>query len=248
MGAHKVTGLRTLNRPPVEERFIVQWFRYPSSRDRGRHCYTGVRRNNFQTLGKSSATNPGLVWTLMTAVFVSVDLRVSASILPLLWSGTLPLAGMRVWRRTSYLTVGPPSSGTRGNDSSAICSGHPAATCVPLMVASKRQQDNAWSHIQGGHRKPPQHSHTSCLVARFIVNRTSMGPQFQQPMSLHVLEALLQQMWSDVQQNRIQNLYTSMPARITSCTQARGSTTGTRASMLARITSCIQARGGTTGY
>ncbi|KAG9460775.1 hypothetical protein GDO78_019647 [Eleutherodactylus coqui] len=76
----------------------------------------------------------------------------------------------------------------RDNDSSAICSGHPAATCVPLMAASSRRM-------------------------------------LQQPMCLHDLEAQLQQMWDDMPQDTIWNLYVSMAARITSCIPARGGPT-----------------------
>ncbi|KAG9481420.1 hypothetical protein GDO78_010576 [Eleutherodactylus coqui] len=53
-----------------------------------------------------------------------------------------------------------------------------------------------------------------------------LGCQPQQLTSLHNLEAQLQQMWSDMLQDTIWNLYASMPTRITSYIQSRGRTTG----------------------
>ncbi|GFV37763.1 transposable element Tcb1 transposase [Trichonephila clavipes] len=43
--------------------------------------------------------------------------------------------------------------------------------------------------------------------------------------SLNELEARLQQIWNEMFQNIIQNLYASMPDRIASCIGARGSST-----------------------
>ncbi|GFX13767.1 hypothetical protein TNCV_1718751 [Trichonephila clavipes] len=46
-------------------------------------------------------------------------------------------------------------------------------------------------------------------------------------MSLNELEARLQQIWSEMSQDIIQNMYVSMPHRITSCIRARGGSTRT---------------------
>ncbi|GFV69783.1 transposable element Tcb1 transposase [Trichonephila clavipes] len=46
------------------------------------------------------------------------------------------------------------------------------------------------------------------------------------PTSLKELETRFQQIWNEMSQNIIQNLYVSMPDRIASCIRARGSSTG----------------------
>ncbi|KAG9468780.1 hypothetical protein GDO78_021961 [Eleutherodactylus coqui] len=51
-----------------------------------------------------------------------------------------------------------PSSGTRDNFSSAICTGDHAAPCVPLMAASSRIM---LGRTTRGSQEPPQHCHTS---------------------------------------------------------------------------------------
>ncbi|GFW60245.1 transposable element Tcb1 transposase [Trichonephila clavipes] len=43
---------------------------------------------------------------------------------------------------------------------------------------------------------------------------------------LNELEARLQQIWNEMSQDIIQNLYASMPDRISSCIRARGGSTG----------------------
>lgn len=53
-----------------------------------------------------------------------------------------------------------------------------------------------------------------------------IGRQLRQPTSLHNLEIQLQQLWTDMPQDTIRDLYASMPARITSCIQCRGDPTG----------------------
>ncbi|GFS72679.1 transposable element Tcb1 transposase [Trichonephila clavipes] len=47
-----------------------------------------------------------------------------------------------------------------------------------------------------------------------------------QPTSLNELEARLQQIWTEMFQNIIQNLYASLPDRVASCKRARGGSTG----------------------
>ncbi|GFT00324.1 transposable element Tcb1 transposase [Trichonephila clavipes] len=46
------------------------------------------------------------------------------------------------------------------------------------------------------------------------------------PTSLNELEAMLQQIWNEMSQDIIQNLYASMPDRIASCIRAGGGSTG----------------------
>ncbi|GFY23270.1 hypothetical protein TNCV_3939661 [Trichonephila clavipes] len=61
----------------------------------------------------------------------------------------------------------------------------------------------------------PQISHQSSLSGR----------QIGQPTTLVELEACLQQLWNEMSQDIIRNLYDLMPARIKSCICARGGLT-----------------------
>ncbi|GFU11170.1 transposable element Tcb1 transposase [Trichonephila clavipes] len=54
----------------------------------------------------------------------------------------------------------------------------------------------------------------------------NLGRQVGHPTSLNELEARLQQIWNEMSQDIIQNLYASMPDRITSYIRARGCSTG----------------------
>ncbi|GFU58184.1 transposable element Tcb1 transposase [Trichonephila clavipes] len=49
-----------------------------------------------------------------------------------------------------------------------------------------------------------------------------LGRRVGYPTSLNELEARLQQIWNEMSQDIIHNLYASMPDRITSCIRARG--------------------------
>ncbi|GFU06459.1 transposable element Tcb1 transposase [Trichonephila clavipes] len=53
-----------------------------------------------------------------------------------------------------------------------------------------------------------------------------LGRQVGHSASLNELEARLQQIWNEVSQDIIQNLYASMPDHIVSCFRARGGSTG----------------------
>ncbi|GFX19652.1 transposable element Tcb1 transposase [Trichonephila clavipes] len=57
-------------------------------------------------------------------------------------------------------------------------------------------------------------------------NWDHLGRRVGHPMSLNELEARLQQIWNEMAQEIIQNLYASMPYRIASCIRARGDSTG----------------------
>ncbi|GFU48903.1 transposable element Tcb1 transposase [Trichonephila clavipes] len=53
-----------------------------------------------------------------------------------------------------------------------------------------------------------------------------LGRRVGHPTSLNELEAKLQQIWNEMSQDMIQNLYASMPDRISSCIRTRGDSTG----------------------
>ncbi|GFY22680.1 transposable element Tcb1 transposase [Trichonephila clavipes] len=53
-----------------------------------------------------------------------------------------------------------------------------------------------------------------------------LGRQVGHPMSLNELETSLQQIWNEMSQDIIQNLYASMSDRIVSCIHARRGSTG----------------------
>ncbi|GFU86499.1 transposable element Tcb1 transposase [Trichonephila clavipes] len=53
-----------------------------------------------------------------------------------------------------------------------------------------------------------------------------LGQQVGHPTNLNELETRLQQIWNEMSQDIIQNLYASMPDRITSCIRAREGSTG----------------------
>ncbi|GFT39367.1 uncharacterized protein TNCV_2422741 [Trichonephila clavipes] len=69
----------------------------------------------------------------------------------------------------------------------------------------------------------------ACPIPKFVSNRAylgSCGMAVGYPTSLNELEARLQQIWSEMSQESIQNLYATMPDRIASCIRARGCSTG----------------------
>ncbi|KAJ4431016.1 hypothetical protein ANN_19609 [Periplaneta americana] len=53
-----------------------------------------------------------------------------------------------------------------------------------------------------------------------------LGRQLQRPRNLQDIENQLRQIWTDMPQDTIRNLYASIPARITPCIQTRGGQTG----------------------
>ncbi|GFT36607.1 uncharacterized protein TNCV_1345401 [Trichonephila clavipes] len=53
-----------------------------------------------------------------------------------------------------------------------------------------------------------------------------LGRRVGHPTSLNELEARLQQIWNEMSQDIIQNLYASIPDGIASCIPARGGSTG----------------------
>ncbi|GFY09458.1 transposable element Tcb1 transposase [Trichonephila clavipes] len=56
--------------------------------------------------------------------------------------------------------------------------------------------------------------------------RDHLGRRVGHPTSLNELEARLQQIWNEMSQDIIQNLYASMSDSITSCIRSRGSSAG----------------------
>ncbi|GFX45041.1 DUF4817 domain-containing protein [Trichonephila clavipes] len=72
----------------------------------------------------------------------------------------------------------------------------------------------------------------ACPIPRFVSNRAYLGHlerRIGHPTSLNELEARLQQIWNEMSQDIIQNLYASMPDRIASCIRAGDGSTGDEA-------------------
>ncbi|GFT53216.1 transposable element Tcb1 transposase [Trichonephila clavipes] len=67
----------------------------------------------------------------------------------------------------------------------------------------------------------------ACPIPRFVSNRAYLGTfGTASSSSLNEVEARLQQIWNEMFQDIIQNLYASMPDRIASCIRAKGASTG----------------------
>ncbi|GFS54714.1 transposable element Tcb1 transposase [Trichonephila clavipes] len=66
----------------------------------------------------------------------------------------------------------------------------------------------------------------ACSIPRFVSNQAYLGWRVGHLLSLNELEARLQQIWNEMSQDIIQNLYASMPDRTASCIRARGDLTG----------------------
>ncbi|GFW54327.1 uncharacterized protein TNCV_3702881 [Trichonephila clavipes] len=69
-----------------------------------------------------------------------------------------------------------------------------------------------------------------CLPdTQFVSNRAylgSFGRQIGNPTSVNELDVRLQQIWNEMSQDIIQNLYAPLPDRIASCIRAKGGSTG----------------------
>ncbi|GFV17626.1 transposable element Tcb1 transposase [Trichonephila clavipes] len=145
----------------------------------------------------------------MTIVFVCGDPVVNASFLLLLYSDT-QLPQLRYVRDILQPHVLPPIQR------------HPRASF---------QQDDARSHTARVSQ--------DCLRTATIFPWSSRSPDLSaiehiwdhlgrrvgHLTSLNELEARLQQIWNEMSQDIIQNLYASMPDRIASCIRARGGST-----------------------
>ncbi|GFT83294.1 transposable element Tcb1 transposase [Trichonephila clavipes] len=59
-----------------------------------------------------------------------------------------------------------------------------------------------------------------------------LGRRVGYPTSMNELESRLQQIWNEVSQDIIQNLYASMPGRIAACIRTRGTQHGIKSSVL----------------
>ncbi|GFY22837.1 transposable element Tcb1 transposase [Trichonephila clavipes] len=90
------------------------------------------------------------------------------------------------------------------------------------------KQDNARRHTKGVTRLSPHCYNPSlaCPISRFVSNRAYMGRQVGHATGLNELEAKLQQVWNEMFQNVIQDLYASMLDHIASCIRPRWSSTG----------------------
>ncbi|GFV94821.1 transposable element Tcb1 transposase [Trichonephila clavipes] len=85
---------------------------------------------------------------------------------------------------------------------------------LPLMQCLF-QQGNARTHT----------ARVSQVCLRTVTTLPRPAPSPDHPMSLNELEARLQQLWNDMSQDIIQNLYASMPDRIALCIRAKGGLT-----------------------
>ncbi|GFW21583.1 uncharacterized protein TNCV_4280981 [Trichonephila clavipes] len=77
------------------------------------------------------------------------------------------------------------------------------------------------SHGKGITRLSPHCYHPDLSPIEHIWD--NLGQRVGHPTSLNELEARLQQIWNEMSQDIIQDLYASMPDRIASCIHARGS-------------------------
>ncbi|GFW09570.1 transposable element Tcb2 transposase [Trichonephila clavipes] len=148
---------------------------------------------------------------------------------------TTPTAGMMVWRGIAYNTRSPLVL-NRGTMSAQryvhdILQPH----VLPLMQwlpGALFQQDNARPHMARVSQDCVRTVTTLSWPARspdlFPIKHIwdHLGRRVGHPMSLNKLEAKLQQIWKEMSQDIIQNLYVSMPDRIASCIHARGGSTG----------------------
>ncbi|GFV14379.1 uncharacterized protein TNCV_808111 [Trichonephila clavipes] len=87
------------------------------------------------------------------------------------------------------------------------------------------------SHGKGVIRLSPQFYNPSlvCPITRFVSKRAYLGSFRTASWASHELERTrgkAQQIWNEMYQDIIQNLYTSMPDRVASCIRARGGSRG----------------------
>ncbi|GFW75450.1 transposable element Tcb1 transposase [Trichonephila clavipes] len=94
------------------------------------------------------------------------------------------------------------------------------------------QQDNDWPHTA----RVSQDCLRTVTTLPWLVRSPDLSPieniwdhlgwRVGNPTSLNELEARLQQIWNEMSQDILQNLYASMPDRIATCIRARGGSTG----------------------
>ncbi|GFX70480.1 transposable element Tcb1 transposase [Trichonephila clavipes] len=171
------------------------------------HEETGLQWNGTRS---SLAMNPDSIPAVMTIVFVCGDPAVNASIRPLLYSDT-PLP--QLW----YVH--------------GILKPH----VLPLMQwlpGAIFHQDNARPHTTGVSQDCLRTVTTLPWPARapdlspIESIWDHLGRQVGHLSSLNELGASLQQIWNEMSQDILQNLYALMPNRIASCIRARKSSTG----------------------
>ncbi|GFX06950.1 transposable element Tcb2 transposase [Trichonephila clavipes] len=148
---------------------------------------------------------------------------------------TAPTAGVMVWGTIVYNTRSPlvliRGTMTAQRYVHDILQPH----VLPLMQwlpGATFQQDNARPHMTRVSQ--------DCLCTFTSLPGPARSPDLSQiehiwdhlrrqvrhPTSLNELEARLQQIWNEMSQDIIQNLYASIPDRIASCIRARGGSTG----------------------
>ncbi|GFU50284.1 transposable element Tcb1 transposase [Trichonephila clavipes] len=96
-------------------------------------------------------------------------------------------------------------------------------TKTRLRTPSRQTSRREDSHIVRNARVQPNAS-SAAIQAQPIWDH--LGWRVGHPTSLNELEARLQQIWNEMSQDIIQNLYASMPDRIASYIHARGGSTG----------------------
>ncbi|GFW75377.1 uncharacterized protein TNCV_4190311 [Trichonephila clavipes] len=131
---------------------------------------------------------------------------------------TASTAGVMVWGVIAYNTRSPPG----------IDPWHHPAT-APRSHFSIR-------HCSASHGKSVSRLSPRCYYPSLACQSPDFSPiehvwdhlerRVVHPTSLNDLEARLQQIWNEMSQDVIQNLYVLMPDRIASCIRARGSSTG----------------------
>ncbi|GFW96566.1 uncharacterized protein TNCV_2846231 [Trichonephila clavipes] len=158
----------------------------------------------------------------MAIVFVCGDPLVNALILPLLYCDHSHswCDGTRCHCLQYTVT---PSIDPGYNDSPAVCPCHSANTCVATHATAPRSH---FSTRQCSASNGKGVSRLSVLLLPFFGPSRSpdlssikhiwnhWGRRVGHPSSLNELEARLQQIWNEMSQDIIQNLYASMPDRI----------------------------------
>lgn len=148
---------------------------------------------------------------------------------------TAPTPGVMVWGAITYDTRSPliliDGTMTAQRYVRDILQPH----VLPLMAglpAGIFQQDNARPHTARVSQECLRHITTLPWPARSLdlspIEHVwdHLGRQVRQPTRLAELESRLQELWNEMTQDTIRNLYASMPTRIASCIQARGGPTG----------------------
>lgn len=148
---------------------------------------------------------------------------------------TAPTPGVMVWAAITYDTRTPlvimRTTLTAQRYVQDILQPH----VLPLMAGLSTaifQQDNARPHTARVSRECLRNIATLPWPARSpdlsLIEHVwdHLGRQLRQPRDVQDLETQLQQLWAQMSQDIIRNLYASMPRRVSACIHARGGATG----------------------